>query len=60
MIDQDRARGGGPHTSASDHRKRYEDILAFCEVINRVFHLMERAGRNGVKPLAESLAALAV
>lgn len=59
MIDQDRTLTADERRKADDQRKRYDDILTFCEVINRVFHLMERAGRNGLRPLTESLAALA-
>lgn len=60
MIDQNGAIASpAEHGAVADHRKRYEDILAFCDVINRVFHLMEKAGRNGLKPLSEALAALA-
>lgn len=42
------------------HRKRYRDILGFCEVMNQLFHLMERGGRAGVKPLTETLARMVV
>lgn len=36
-------------------RKRFTDILEFCELMNTLFNLMSKAGRIGVKPLAKTL-----
>jgi DNA-binding transcriptional regulator GbsR (MarR family) len=60
MIDAAGTMTEDERREAGDQRRRYDDILMFCEVINRVFQLMERAGRSGLKPLTETLAALAV
>ncbi len=60
MIDADKgdsARGMPEETEA--YRKRYTDILDFCEIMNTLFNLMDKAGRTGLKPLATTLGKLA-
>jgi DNA-binding transcriptional regulator GbsR (MarR family) len=44
---------------AERYRKRFTDILDFCELMNTVFNLTSRAGRTGLKPLAKVLGKLA-
>ncbi len=60
MIDAEKTglRGQARQT-AETYRKRYLDILEFCEVMNTLFNLIRRAGRTGVKPIAKTLGKLA-
>lgn len=50
---------GDERKNADAHRKRYTAIKEFCEMTNRLFDLMSKAGRTGVKPLAKVLGRLA-
>ncbi len=40
-------------------KKRFSDILEFCEMINTVFELTRMGGRHGLKPLMKTLGRLA-
>ena len=56
MIDQGRsARRGPARKSAEESKKKYTDILEFCEMMNTMFNLMNKAGRTGVKTIAKQL-----
>ncbi len=56
MIDQGRTAQRGPaRKSAEESRKKYTDILEFCEMMNTLFNLMNKAGRTGVKTIAKQL-----
>lgn len=56
MIDQGRgAQRGQARKSAEESRKKYTDILEFCEMMNTMFNLMNKAGRTGVKTIAKQL-----
>ena len=61
MIEGDKgdlADGTPEETEA--YRKRYTDILDFCEIMNTLFNLIDKTGRSGLKPLATTLGKLAV
>jgi len=56
MIDQEKK--VAPSNVRKDidvYRKRFTDILEFCDLMNTLFNLMSKAGRIGVKPLAKTL-----
>ena len=60
MIDEGRSTLHGRGRKAADeHRKKYTDILEFCEMMNTLFNLMSKAGRSGVKTIARQLGRLA-
>jgi DNA-binding transcriptional regulator GbsR (MarR family) len=40
---------------AEVYRKRFTEILEFCDLMNTLFNLMSKAGHTGVKPLAKTL-----
>ncbi len=50
---------GQSRKNAQAYKKRFTDILDFCEMMNTVFNLTSRAGRSGLKPLAKTLGKLA-
>ncbi len=50
---------GQSRKDAGAYKKRFTDILDFCEMMNTVFNLTSRAGRSGLKPLAKTLGKLA-
>jgi DNA-binding transcriptional regulator GbsR (MarR family) len=41
------------------YRRRFEDILGFCETLDTLFTLLTKAGRTGLKPIAKMLGKLA-
>lgn len=43
---------------AKVYAKRFSDILEFCDAMNAVFNVVNKAGRRGLKPLTKALAAL--
>lgn len=56
MIDQEKK--AAPSNVRKDidvYRKRFTDILEFCDLMNTLFNLMSKAGRIGVKPLVKTL-----
>ena len=56
MIDDEKnAVRGDARKQIVAYKKRYTDILEFCEMMNTVFNLMSKAGRTGVKSLAKTL-----
>jgi len=56
MVDTERGQlRGQARKSADQSRKRFTDILEFCEMMNTLFNLMSKAGRTGIKPLAKQL-----
>ena len=56
MVDGERSGLRGQARRAADqYRKRFTDILEFCEMMNTLFNLMGKAGRTGIKPLARQL-----
>ena len=52
-------RRGQSRESAEGFRRRFTDILEFCETMNTIFNLLSKAGRRGLKPLAKMLGKLA-
>lgn len=60
MIDVGKAGLRGPaRDEAEAYKKRFTDILEFCETINTLFNLMTKAGQGGLKPIALALGKLA-
>jgi DNA-binding transcriptional regulator GbsR (MarR family) len=60
MIESDAGKSRGQTRKDVDAcKKRYAEILEFCEMMNTMFNLMSRAGRTGVKSIAQTLGALA-
>lgn len=60
MIDAGSGENGCKGRSvAAGYRQRFMDILEFCEMMNTVFNLTTKAGRSGLKPLAQTLGKLA-
>ena len=56
MIDGEQDAGPSSVRHDADvYRKRFTDILEFCELMNTLFNLMSKAGRTGVKSLATAL-----
>lgn len=56
MVDDSRgALRGQARNAAADWRKKYTDILEFCEMMNTLFNLMSKAGRSGVRTIARQL-----
>ena len=56
MIDQEKKAAPSSVRKDSDvYRKRFTDILEFCDLMNTLFNLMSKAGRIGVKPLVKTL-----
>ena len=56
MIDQETSGlRGQARKDAEGYRKRFADILEFCEMMNTLFNLMNKAGRTGVKTMAKQL-----
>jgi len=45
--------------NAEAYKRRFTDILDFCEIMNTLFNLMSKTGRSGLKPLAATLGKLA-
>lgn len=45
--------------TAEAYRKRFEDILGFCETLDLLFSLLTKAGKTGLKPIAKTLGKLA-
>ncbi|MGB2987554.1 MAG: hypothetical protein WBE26_16945, partial [Phycisphaerae bacterium] len=59
MIDEEKAGlRGQARKDAEVYKKRFTDILEFCETMNTLFNLMSKAGRSGLKPLARTLGKL--
>ncbi len=50
---------GQARNEAEAYKKRFTDILEFCETINSLFNLMAKAGRHGLRPVAKALGKLA-
>jgi DNA-binding transcriptional regulator GbsR (MarR family) len=60
MVEEGKAGLRGPARDEADaYKKRFTDILEFCETINTLFNLMTRAGHGGLKPIATALGKLA-
>lgn len=60
MIDeQHRSPGGITRKDADAFKKRFTDILEFCNLMNTLFHLMSNAGNAGLRPLTKMLGKLA-
>jgi len=56
MIDKEKAGLKGQAAEEAEAcRKRYTDIIEFCETMNTLFNLMVKVGRSGFKPLARKL-----
>ena len=49
---------GQARTQADAYQKRFSDILEFFDLANSLFNLMSRAGKSGLKPLAQTLGKL--
>lgn len=50
---------GQARKDAGAYKKRFADILDFCEIMNTLFNLMSKTGRSGLKPLVATLGKLA-
>ncbi|UCC29444.1 MAG: hypothetical protein JSU86_14725 [Phycisphaerales bacterium] len=50
---------GQTRKDAAAYKKRFTDILDFCEIMNTLFNLMSKTGRSGLKPLVATLGKLA-
>ncbi len=50
---------GTARKEAGAYRKRFTDILEFCDTINTLFNLMSKAGRSGLMPVVKTLGKLA-
>ena len=60
MIEGDAPNSGNrARRELETRKKRYTEILEFCEMMNTMFNLMSRAGRTGVKSIAQTLGAMA-
>ena len=60
MIDEEKSTmRGQARKDAEAYKKRFTDILEFCEITNTLFNLMSKAGRSGLRPLATALNKLA-
>ncbi len=59
MIDEGKG-SGTPEVrkESAACRKRFQDVLEFCEFMNTLFNLMSKAGRTGVRPLAKTIGKL--
>jgi DNA-binding transcriptional regulator GbsR (MarR family) len=56
MIDEQKGSAMTDERREADvYRKRFTEILEFCDLMNTLFNLMSKAGRTGVKPLAKTL-----
>ena len=55
IDDKDGAARSKRSKAAGEYRKKYTDILEFCEMMNTMFNLMNKAGRTGVKTIAKQL-----
>ena len=59
MLDKETSKlRGRERKDAEAFKKRFSDILDFCEIMNTLFNLMTKAGRIGLKPLARTLGRL--
>jgi DNA-binding transcriptional regulator GbsR (MarR family) len=43
---------------AEDYRKRFNDIYEFCQLLDTLFNVIAKGGRDGVKPLLTTIASL--
>ena len=60
MIDEERSTlRGQARKDAEAYKKRFSDILEFCETMNTLFNLMSRAGHGRLKPIVKTLGKLA-
>ena len=60
MIDEEKAPlRGQARKEAEAYKKRFTDILEFCEIMNTLFNLMTKAGHGGLRPIATALGRLA-
>lgn len=60
MIDEGKqGLRGQARKDAEAYRRRFSDILEFCQTLNTLFNLMSRAGRGGLGPLTRALGRLA-
>jgi DNA-binding transcriptional regulator GbsR (MarR family) len=60
MIDAERKGSSGIGRKEADaFKKRFSDILEFCNLMNTLFQLMTKAGHTGLGPLAKMLGKLA-
>ena len=59
MIDEDAGgRRGRARTDIESCKKRFTDILDFCEMMNTLFNLISKTGRSGPGTLASALGKL--
>ncbi len=60
MIDEEsHGLRGQAKKDAASYKKRFTDILDFCEIMNTLFNLMSKTGRMGLKPLVKIVSKLA-
>ncbi len=50
---------GRARKEAEAYRKRFADVLTFCETMNSVFNLMTKVGRGGLSVVTKTLGKLA-
>ena len=59
MVEKEKAElRGQDRKDAEAYKKRFTDILDFCEAMNTLFNLMSKAGRGGLKPIVSTLGKL--
>ncbi len=60
MIDEEkRGLRGKDRKDADAYRRRFTDILDFCNAMNTLFNLISKAGRSGLGPVAKALVRMA-
>ncbi|RME40113.1 MAG: ArsR family transcriptional regulator [Planctomycetota bacterium] len=59
MVEEARRSSRGTERSAAEEAaRRYAAILEFCDIMNTLFSLVDRAGRNGLRPLVQAIGRL--
>ena len=59
MIDEEKGGlRGQARKDADAYRKRFTDILEFCNTMNSLFNLISKAGKSGLGPVAKALGRL--
>ncbi len=59
MIDEEKSKlRGNTRKDADAYKKRFTDILEFCDTINTLFNLMSKARQAGLGPITKALGKL--
>lgn len=59
MVSTNKPTSPQERANSEAYRKRFEDILGFCETLDMLFTLFTRAGRSGLKSITKALGKLA-